>query len=434
VNAPDAVELELGDFRWIGPEPDVCYSDKLQKQLAPKVLAEARHTLLSSASKEALETYQACIGLSQLLGEIDSERLVNVSLHPSFRYWQRALRRIDSQRESLLWWKFARHAADFAWPELSAMKRLADPLHVYTDPAGGLRCVTRGFFIELGPSYASARVLLLPSQSGIQIACPDGLNVYVSHEDLNAEDEDDPPNLEDHGFVLNRLPTIAEERIQLCARDSWLRARLSGSNQRSDGVEFFAVDDETYLQRPDSVALQGVLDLIRSAWPAGYEDLCRYVKVVLMADFGPNEHRAFTVSSRQGAIFIGVAPPHQMTEMLLHESAHVKLRQIQLIDSLLLDELNQQMLFRVPWRPDPRPIEGIFEGLFVFLHVAEYEVRTQWGAGDLNARLRKRISDLRSAGEILESHARLTLAGRRLLSAMEAWTCSIASRSGMREA
>jgi uncharacterized protein len=123
-----------------------------------------------------------------------------------------------------------------------------------------------------------------------------------------------------------------------------------------------------------------------------------------------------------------------MTEMLLHESAHVKLRQIQLIDSLLLDELNQQMLFRVPWRPDPRPIEGIFEGLFVFLHVAEYEVRTQWGAGDLNARLRKRISDLRSAGEILESHARLTLAGRRLLSAMEAWTCSIASRSGMREA
>ena len=50
-------------------------------------------------------------------------------------------------------------------------------------------------------------------------------------------------------------------------------------------------------------------------------------------------HRAFTVSSRQGAIYIGQAPVDTTIEMLIHENAHVKLRQIQALDPL----------YRTPW-------------------------------------------------------------------------------------
>ena len=41
-----------------------------------------------------------------------------------------------------------------------------------------------------------------------------------------------------------------------------------------------------------------------------------------------------------------------MVEMLLHENAHVKLRQIQVLDSLLEDQWDGNMRFAVPWRPD----------------------------------------------------------------------------------
>ena len=151
--------------------------------------------------------------------------------------------------------------------------------------------------------------------------------------------------------------------------------------------------------------------------------------MLVPADFGSGQTSAFTVSSRQGAIFIGDGSPDELVEMILHENAHVKLRQIQILDTLLADPLNEEVRASVPWRPDPRPMPGIFEGLFVFAHVAEYHRRRANNAHcpASQKRVGRLTRDLEHAASALAKHAVLTPRGQLFLGAMCAWVDELAT-------
>ena len=141
-------------------------------------------------------------------------------------------------------------------------------------------------------------------------------------------------------------------------------------------------------------------------------------------------YSAFTVLSRQGAVFVGDAPPPDLAEMLLHETAHVKLRQMQLLDSVLTDPFDESFKVSVPWRPDPRPLPGVLEGVLCFCHVAEFQVRRlSRGVDDLQPSTRDRLIHLRRAYQVICDHAQLTEGGLAVLEALGMWIDDLERRA-----
>src|SRR5262249_1689864 len=127
---------------------------------------------------------------------------------------------------------------------------------------------------------------------------------------------------------------------------------------------------------------------------------------------GRSKSLAFTLSSHQGAIFSAPSDAQRMLEMILHEKAHVKQRYVEEVWPLLEPEQTSER-FYVPWRPDPSPVAGIFEGVKVLLEVVLGLSRCHF-AGRHN--LKRRVSDLfdhiQAGLEIIGLHARMTEAGR----------------------
>jgi uncharacterized protein len=79
--------------------------------------------------------------------------------------------------------------------------------------------------------------------------------------------------------------------------------------------------------------------------------------------------RASTARDAFGAVAAGIAAPEALAVMLVHEFQHGKLGALlDLCD--LLDPQDRQSL-RVGWRPDPRPIEGVLQGTYAHLAVAD---------------------------------------------------------------
>jgi len=76
---------------------------------------------------------------------------------------------------------------------------------------------------------------------------------------------------------------------------------------------------------------------------------------------------------------IGVAWPDDLAVLLLHEFQHVKLNA--LLDLYQLLDPARPISVRVPWRPDPRPAEGVLHGVYAHLAVtALWRARSGSGA------------------------------------------------------
>lgn len=426
----------LRDFRI-----DAVATNALQSAVCEKLIDQTQQVVLGYVKDTSDPS--ALAGLQALL-DLPDDRRKRIILHPVFRYWLQAMRRTSRGEYAELRQKFASSIPDFVWSEQLVLGRSANVWRVSTDGRGGLRCPSLGRYLELGGAYADQLLeVSLGGESAI-IRCPDGLTIQVPAQDLSGAPLEDPPTIEDHGYRLSISPFVADNRIEVTTRDPWLRVKLTGTNQRTDGTEFMGVDDELYPASPDFVEVTNALTLLKQYWPEAYEDFSVFTQVIVpivaaanpmrpwqQAAEGQNDesriHLAFTVSSRQGAIYIGDAPIDSSIEMLIHENAHVKLRQLQAIDTLLCDPLDESFKVSVPWRPDPRPLPGILEGLFVFTHVAEFDAR-RWRTAPhtiSTERLTKRVQDLSYAVACLEQHARLTDGGVEFLAAMKRWVLDL---------
>jgi HEXXH motif-containing protein len=90
-------------------------------------------------------------------------------------------------------------------------------------------------------------------------------------------------------------------------------------------------------------------------------------------DAGPDGMQMYsgTSSTMFGACFLSVtSQPLFVAEMLLHEFCHNKLRLLQEVVLLLSTEQAKLFRFYSPWRDDPRPLDGIQHGLYVFSSIA----------------------------------------------------------------
>ena len=357
----------------------------------------------------------------------------NTLADPAFRYLLSALRR-TADNPDLLLELLGTGLTDFAWPaQLAAGARSAWRSRL--DDAGGLRAGGTPCFVEFGPAYAHADVHLAVADHRMTATiASDGLTVEVLHEDLasvgSALDGSEVATIADHGFAISPV-SYTGNGIPISGRDPWLRPRLTGTNQRSDGTTFFEATWDHYAVDPQFAGLERAWHLVGSVWPEALDEIAVFVRRIVPLQTGPDAHLAFTVGSRQGAIFLGQAPPLDLAEMVLHEAAHVKLRQMQLLDSLLVDPLDEQRRVSVPWRPDPRPIPGVLEGLFVFSHIAELHCRLIAArAFDVEAVAhlvevtRDRLEHLRFAQREL-STSELTPCGHEVVAALGRWIAEL---------
>lgn len=195
-----------------------------------------------------------------------------------------------------------------------------------------------------------------------------------------------------------------------------LKLKLSGTNQRNSGIDWQTVDWENYPDDWDEATFRAPFDLLERIWPEEFDDQLETLVCMVPRKFDEGSRSiAFTVSSHQGAMFVSPSDPRRMLEMILHEKAHVKERYVRQVWPLLEAEQTKER-FPVPWRPDPRPIFGIFEGIYVFLQVIIGLARYQdAGVEDVAVRVNKLADDLDAAIKLIEKQANLTPAGREWL-------------------
>jgi HEXXH motif-containing protein len=91
----------------------------------------------------------------------------------------------------------------------------------------------------------------------------------------------------------------------------------------------------------------------------------------------PQMHISFSVAKLAGVIFLSQPTPEmgvpgwfKIAEVLAHEFAHNELNLYQESQPVFRDNAEQR--FYSPWRTDPRPLNGLFHGIYSFWHVAEF--------------------------------------------------------------
>ncbi len=146
-------------------------------------------------------------------------------------------------------------------------------------------------------------------------------------------------------------------------------------------------------------------------------------------DAGVSEESMFsgTSSAIFGACFLSATEqPLFVAEMLLHEFCHNKLRLLQEVVPLISDKYLNQSIFYSPWRDEPRPIDGLMHGLYVFNSIADFWLHV-WK--NLNANEAEREIAQRRVGTLLlqlklafdefSEHAQLMPAGKVFLSVID---------------
>ncbi|WP_425558083.1 FxsB family cyclophane-forming radical SAM/SPASM peptide maturase [Cryptosporangium japonicum] len=134
--------------------------------------------------------------------------------------------------------------------------------------------------------------------------------------------------------------------------------------------------------------------------------------------------RSVSGTARTGFGAIGVAlpsEPAQLALLLLHEFQHVKMGA--LLDLLdLLHPMADPPRFTVAWRPDPRPVEGVLQGAYAHLAVADFW-RRRAGAGPEGQAARRKFdshrADTADAVAVLAGSGALTTRGLQVAAAMQ---------------
>lgn len=117
-------------------------------------------------------------------------------------------------------------------------------------------------------------------------------------------------------------------------------------------------------------ALTGAWRLTRAELP-GYAPALRAAlrTVVPLRTERNGQQRASTARHAFGSVATTLADPADLAVILVHEFQHGKLGA--LLDLCDLVDLDSDTHIRVGWRPDPRPIEGVLQGIYAHAAVAD---------------------------------------------------------------
>jgi uncharacterized protein len=147
------------------------------------------------------------------------------------------------------------------------------------------------------------------------------------------------------------------------------------------------------------------------------------LSVLMPLQAGP-EGKDISAAARQAFGAVGAALPDDpvtLALLLIHEFQHVKLGAV--LDLYDLFDPDDSRLYHAPWRADPRPFEGLFQGTYAHLAVSEFwrvreQVETGAAAEDASQRYRLWHAHTRDAIETLADSGSLTPLGVRFVEHM----------------
>ena len=160
-----------------------------------------------------------------------------------------------------------------------------------------------------------------------------------------------------------------------------------------------------------------------SAWQLITKQYGEYVgglaaglRVIMPLMPSPDGHAASgTARAAFGALGLALPPePEVLALLLIHEFQHVKMGA--LLDLFDLYDESDTRLYYAPWREDPRPLEGLIQGIYAHVAVVDFW-RRRAEQGDAKAAAhfaRWRAQTWEALGE-LESSGSLTESGEHLL-------------------
>jgi uncharacterized protein len=131
--------------------------------------------------------------------------------------------------------------------------------------------------------------------------------------------------------------------------------------------------------------------------------------------------RDASATSRQAFGAVGIrrpATPERLALLIVHEFQHVKLGAV--LDQYDLFDPDDTRLYYAPWRPDPRPLEGLFQGTYAHVAVAEYWRAEQGRLARAEVEFARWRAHAAEALETLAGSGSLTGDGARFVAGMRA--------------
>ncbi|GAA1373859.1 hypothetical protein GCM10009661_38120 [Catellatospora chokoriensis] len=238
------------------------------------------------------------------------------------------------------------------------------------------------------------------------------------------------------GFTLRVGATLVTvDGLDAPAGESWQPARRI----ECDGLSLLIEDGDPYRDchqwapsgRASSTDGARWQEHVAAAWRLIRGDAADYVPGLLAglrtvaplaADPG-GLMRASTSRDAFGSVASVLAEPAALAVILVHEFQHGKLGA--LLDLCQLLDPSSTEMFMVPWRTDPRPHEGVLQGTYAHVAVADMWRRRADQSGPQQMTARKHYRQYRDWSEVgldvlLRHPDVLTVSGRRFVQVMAA--------------
>jgi HEXXH motif-containing protein len=91
---------------------------------------------------------------------------------------------------------------------------------------------------------------------------------------------------------------------------------------------------------------------------------------------GPQTHTSFTIQNLSGVLFLSQATDFlRLAEAIVHEFHHAELNLLMVLEKLFDDDNDKR--YYSPWRDDPRPLQGLFHGIYVFSELIDFYERAE---------------------------------------------------------
>jgi uncharacterized protein len=171
-------------------------------------------------------------------------------------------------------------------------------------------------------------------------------------------------------------------------------------------------------------SFQDAWRIIQSDHSAYAPALAAGLTVLMPLQPDPEGRKDRSAAARQAFGAVGAARPADpaiLALLLIHEFQHVKLGAV--LDLYDLFDPADSRLYHAPWREDPRPFEGLFQGTYAHLAVSDFwrvreQVETGAAAEDAGQRYRLWRAHTQDAVETLAHSGSLTPLGAQFVDHM----------------
>jgi HEXXH motif-containing protein len=194
-------------------------------------------------------------------------------------------------------------------------------------------------------------------------------------------------------------------------------------------------------------SLADAWDILRRDDPVVAEEISSGPLLSIAPVAAREEFRPYSSSASEA--FGGVSAslpdsPSQIAATLVHEFQHIKLGALINLEPLLRraeNKSDRSELFYAPWRDDPRPLEGLIQGIYAFFGVSRFWRSNRQEGDKLSSALANfefalSRQQVETALKVAGRHHRLTPVGRRLLCSLaercDVWMTEKVSHTGMR--